>query len=155
MLTFFEKQARVGKVYSATVDFTAISGTSEVPFLLFKNPSGSGKTAQIKYMKIGDNSEGYGAEFKLYSMPTITDNGTSVSIVNHLIGGSASSMEVYLSSTASANGTFIEPFFMPCADKPEEYARSYWVDEGGLVLLTVEPEISNLPCMAEFTWWEE
>lgn len=95
-------------VFSAVGERTGV-GTSEVPVILLKNPSGSGKVLSIdQILLINRHTVSSLVIFRCYSSPTITANGTAVSIPTLDIGsGNTTVAEAYQSPTISANGTLM------------------------------------------------
>lgn len=95
-------------VFSAVGERTGV-GTSEVPVMLLKNPSGSGKVLSInQILLINRHTVSSLVIFRCYSSPTITANGTAISIPTLDIGsGNTTVAEAYQSPTISANGTLM------------------------------------------------
>lgn len=103
-----------GKGYVADTGFVTISGTSENDIFLLKNPSGSGKTVRIKHIcsSIVATVTGDGHRLKLYAGPTITSDGTALTINKFSSSQSASSMEAYYAPTISSRGTDVIGYFV-------------------------------------------
>ncbi len=102
-LTSFNAQS---KVFSAqTPAITA--GTTETPFLLLRNPNASGKTVKIYKM----NFIGTGL-FRMYSLPTITVNGTTVAPqLRKITSGAQGNVGLATTlPTATSNGTLLQTY---------------------------------------------
>lgn len=94
------------KLFGAAAQRTGI-GTSELNVMLFRNPSGSGKTVKLKRL-IYNNSHTVSSNLRIrvYVDPTVSSDGTGVTEVALDIGsGNTPGAEVFSSPTTSANGT--------------------------------------------------
>jgi hypothetical protein len=64
-----------GKGFSTTTPVIAIAGSSETPFLLLKNPSGSTITVYLDTIRISSGTVGKTYFVRVYRDPTETTNG--------------------------------------------------------------------------------
>ncbi len=142
--------------FSLTTDFISISGTTETPHVLIKNPSSSIKSIEITSIKLGDDSESYGSTFRIYSNATVTTNGTALTTVNNLFTASASASisEAYKLPTVSSNGSLHEVVLLPSDHPPKGIGRIFVIEPGNNLFITVENGISNLKSMVEIYWLE-
>lgn len=87
---------------------TAI-GTTELPVLLFRNPTGSTKTVRPKqFMFTNRHTVSSFIIYRIYASPTVTTTGTTLTEVSTNIGaGVTPSADSFSSPTISANGTLI------------------------------------------------
>lgn len=95
------------QVYSASFDYN-LANTGEKLALYLNNPSGSTKIVKLIDLTIGlTNTVSSQAIFRMYVNPTITANGTAVTISPAYIGASqpTATALVYSGPSASANGT--------------------------------------------------
>jgi len=124
-----EHEVRVEAAFTTTTDFTNISGTTETPFMLFRNPSGSGLLAMLTHFSGGTNDSGSRTVFRFYMTPTITATGTALGICNTYLKASptASVMEAYKNPTTSSNGTLMNPLILPADSQSRGLNRLYWV----------------------------
>lgn len=102
------------KLYAVCGSRTAI-GTTELPVVLFRNPSGSTRTIKIKRI-IGNNSHTVtsGIRFRVYVNPTVSVNGTALTGVALDVGsGNSPSADAFRSPTVSANGSQIADITAP------------------------------------------
>jgi hypothetical protein len=102
-----------GLAFIATTPNLTISGLTEVPYMLIRNPNASGKNVDLEemYFSMVAGISGSGAQFKLYRDATVTTNGTTVAI-NKRVKNQANSAVALVTTapTVSANGTLIESF---------------------------------------------
>jgi hypothetical protein len=100
-----------GKGFSLVAEILPAVAT-ETPILLIKNPNGSSVTLKVLQLILGllasvGSATGNNSVFRLYLDPTITVNGTVVTISNlySKTGAPASVMTAFSSPTVTANGT--------------------------------------------------
>jgi len=83
-----------------------VSGTNEVDILLLQNLSGNTKTIFIQTTLLNSLSAGKQLTYRFYKNPTITANGTLLTISNsNFESANSSEMVSYSSPTISARGT--------------------------------------------------
>lgn len=147
-----------GKVFSFGTNLINM-GVAETPFLLFNNPVGSGKIISLLRIVIGANgNQSSGSIFRFYFNPTITVNGTTLSIVNNRVGSSLTSIATAFSQpTASSNGTFAFPRVFPNAFGSVEIDLSWKpiLQAGVSALVTVAAAANNTPVHISFVWSEK
>lgn len=106
----WQKACSDGKGFSVTTNHVLIASTGDLPFLLIKNTNGSGKNIRIRnvYSAIEENEN----EFFVYihSNPTITANGTVLTIAKMLTSGGASIATAFRAPTVSNLGTIVAFF---------------------------------------------
>lgn len=98
-------------VFSATYAKTGI-GTTELPHLFIKNPSGSGKTANLLSITIQNvHTVSSWVRVRVYVNPTTSANGTAVGRNTLDVGsGKTASCTAFQTPTVSVNGTQIFDF---------------------------------------------
>jgi hypothetical protein len=99
-----------GDIFSAVIaDYQAVDG-AEHPHLLIKNPSNSTCVIRIISLEYTVTVSGsVNASFRHYMNPTITSNGTAltiVPIVADAVTGTTSQAQLFLKPTLSSNGTY-------------------------------------------------
>lgn len=94
------KNAELSKCFVATTN-NILKGTAESPFILLSNPNGSGKTVFVHEISFS----GAGT-FRIYLLPTVTANGTSIPPYNKRItsGTQGNVALLFHTPTVSANG---------------------------------------------------
>lgn len=99
------------KGFSVVSEVLPLAATETAVFLV-KNPSGSGKKLKLNLMLLGllqsvGSATGNQDAFRLYLDPTITANGTALTINNlySQTGAPATVMTAFFSPTVTANGT--------------------------------------------------
>lgn len=102
------------KLFITTLEYT-ITASTESPVLLIKNPSGSGKILKLQKIELANiHTVSSFIRFRLYKAPTITTNGTALTISSTNVGGSGSTvMQAYSAPTISANGTRLATWATP------------------------------------------
>jgi len=99
-----------GTLYSIVFTWTNVGTTEKNLFHLY-NPSASGKTIKItKMIMTNFDTVGSFCWFRVYHTPTITGNGTGLTIVNRKIASAptASIANAYRDPTTSSVGTLME-----------------------------------------------
>lgn len=145
---------REGFTFSASTDFITISGTSETPVFLLKNV-GSTRLIQLYSLAFGADSNSSRAIFKFYAQPTITSNGTTVTVRNNYIGHTQGTVaETYHSPTISANGTFVTALLLGSSQNTFIAVRSIIIPPGVNILATVQNSQNNTPVIISPLWRE-
>src|SRR5688572_21991043 len=104
MKRFLHDEVEEGDCY--IINTNDMGGTTgEVPRLLLTNPSTSKRRLRIYKIKEGVTTSTGNCIFRYYKNPTVTSNGTPMTINNLLIKSDApsSSMLAYVSPTISDN----------------------------------------------------
>jgi hypothetical protein len=106
-----ELDVATGRGFSVVSEVLPLAAT-ETPVFLIKNPNGSGKKLKVSLLILGispsvGSATGNTDLFRLYADPTITTNGTALTINNldTQTGPPASSMTAFFSPTIASNGT--------------------------------------------------
>lgn len=95
--------------FSASTGRLALTGTTETPLALFRNPNGSGKIVRFQKIYFGPTLGNNYCEYKLYINPTITANGTTVTPVGGRQTGQAAAIALVTHTpTISANGSLFK-----------------------------------------------
>lgn len=94
--------------FAVSAERTAI-GTTELPVLLFRNPTGSTKTIRpTQFIFTNRHTVSSFMVYRIYASPTVTTTGTGLTEVSTNLGaGITPSAEAFSSPTISANGTLI------------------------------------------------
>ena len=98
------------KLYSMGTDISAATSNVNNPLVLFRNPSGSGKTIYIYKISFATDVANVNINAKIWSDPTVTSNGSAITVGSRYIGGGASAAVSLLTSlpTVSSSGTQLE-----------------------------------------------
>lgn len=151
----WERTTLTGKAYVVTTNAVVVSGTSEVAFLLLKNPASSGKTVRIKKILFGLENAGSLSTYRIYRDPTITANGITLASVNLLKGGSASVLTAFRSPTISANGTLMIADNLTSHNPDHDPDLGFIISQNENILLTVDPATTNMQHMVTIYFMEE
>jgi len=100
------------QTFSASASINAALSGTDNPILLLKNPSGSGRVMYISKISLGASVTNVSIECKIYSNPTITLNGTSLTTRQRNIGNSpaSGSITAFTLPTLSVLGNQISAF---------------------------------------------
>ncbi len=134
------------QAYVSTTDLNSISGTSEHNYMLITNPSSSGKKVMITHFSSGLNSATTRSLLRVYSTPTITTNGTALTVVNTYIKTSPISevVKIYKDPTISARGTLMDMQVNP-SDAPSRGMNRYLIlDEGKSLLCSMQNSVTGI-----------
>ena len=133
-----------------------VSGTSETAFLYLKNPSASDKDALVTHFKFGTDASSVRSLIRIYSNPTVTANGKSLTIANTLIKSSppSSSMEAYKLPTTTSFGSVLNLDINPNNSPSKGLNRWYWVEPGNSLLITAENSVGNAQSFSDIYWME-
>lgn len=148
------------KLFGAAAQRTGI-GTSELNVLLFRNPSGSGKTVKLKRL-IYNNSHTVSSQLRIrvYVDATVTSAGTGVTEVALDIGsGNTPGAEVFSSPTTSANGTQILDLLTlggaSAQDGKFEFSEGCQLRENHNLLVTAISDGTNRVANISIVWEED
>lgn len=124
--------------------------------ILLTNPSGSGKTLLLSKFVSTGYGKSIGATWRLYDNPTITANGTALTLINRKLGSSVTSdMNVYYDPTISARGTLLQS--ISASDNMTtiiDVKFSIHVPANRSVLLTLDVNAKNYPVGFNAAWAE-
>jgi hypothetical protein len=135
-------------------------GTTELPVVYFRNPSGSSRTVKIRQI-IANNSHtvSSGIRFRVYVNPTVSANGTALTEVALDIGsGNTPSADAFSSPTVSANGSQIADLsaaaFLTSTSVNLVPSDGLQLRANNTILITAVADGSSR--VANITiWWEE
>lgn len=146
--------------FATSTGINSVAASAETAYFLLKNPTGSNKVLRLFLMRIGHQATTASTTmaYRLYANPTITANGTALTIVNQRIvsGASATAMQAFRSPTISANGSLMTEFMtfgqtpFPEINFPHYIA----IDANNSVLVTVQSSGLNVPSAVSAVWAE-
>lgn len=148
--------ADAGKVFSTNWEVSAI-GTTEIPIVLFRNPSGSGKTIKLIRLTISNlHTVTSFIRVRAYGAPTVTSDGTGLDENCTKFGGSAGSAQAFSSPTISANGTRIAQWVIPAFSNALiiPLDQFFILPENVTVLLTGQADGTNRILGGSLIWAE-
>jgi len=148
----------LGYLYSIALSLNMSTAGNDNPLILLKNPSGSGKRIYLYKANLGIDVVNVLSNFKIYSNPTITDNGTSQTPVNLFIGGGfgASAMNVYSIPTISNLGTIFQTYEVGQNNNSYDGIQDFSVQiaPNNNILLAANPGSNNRQGTITLTWAE-
>jgi hypothetical protein len=143
------------RAYQTTCEYEMNSTSTEYPIILVRNPSGSGKKIFIKDIYFTClNGSGKNAILRIYSSPTVTANGTTLTPHSMFIGGGAPTATTLVTTvpTVTANGTKISV----AASTNEQATLTYnWglvLAENNSLLLTGQGSGNNTVVTINIIW---
>lgn len=134
------------------------ANTGEQDLILFRNPTGSGKTVYINKINVGEIDTITRFRIRVYQKPTITAVGTAGTTFSLQIKGSPATAAalVYTLPTISARGTRIRSYSQAdTGSKWEDFQYGISLAEGFDMLITGDTDASNKVLFASFYWREE
>lgn len=148
--------ALYGQNFAFVTTFITISGQLETDFVLFRNPSGSGKIIRLHDIDyIYNKGAGIGI-VRIYLNPTITSDGTPLNINNKYINYPNSPIaQAYLSPITTAKGTIRKTFGQSAVGTySEEQHLGLIMPANSTLLLTVQPAANNTDHSMYMDWSE-
>lgn len=148
--------ADAAKVFSTNWEVSAI-GTTEIPLVLFRNPSGSGKTVKLMRLTLSNlHTVTSFIRVRGYGSPTITSDGTALDENCTKFGASAGSAQAFSSPTISANGTRIAQWVIPAFSNALIIPLEQWfiLPETATVLITGQADGTNRVLGGSLIWSE-
>lgn len=149
----------LGYVYGVAANIAAATSGTHNPLLYIKNPSGSGKQLYLYRMTTGITVANVFMNFRLYANPTVSANGTALTISNRDIGHAwgASAMQAYSVPTVTSLGTAIHANWVigqntNSIDGVESFALH--VEANSTILLTGNPSSNNREAAIYIAWAE-
>lgn len=130
----------LGHTFGITTDYVS-TGTGENPFLLIRNPAGSGKTMRIDRLIFGIPSGG-SSVYRCYMSPTVTTTGTEVFPVGHRQTGQSTPVcRFFVTPTTSAFGSKFFSTRIDTNSVPFDYTYDYsrLLEPGFDLLVTAQP----------------
>lgn len=151
------------KLYYISENFNLAASGTEARAFLIRNPNGSGKIIRLTDLQvILTNTVGAIAIVRMYHGPTITANGTALTIRNASHGGSpgATGMNAYSGPTISANGTRILSGTITSGtsggrDLILPFDGSIAIHPNNNLLITGQPDGTNRAMELTLRWSEE
>jgi hypothetical protein len=160
--TFSQFLASEGDLYSIVRDATPALA-AESNFILLKNPNASGvilyifKIISVAISSLG-SATGVESVVRLYSNPTITANGTAMTINNQLIGSADTSLATAFSvPTTTANGNLIRVYAVGSQGLTTLYSQEDFValQANNNLLVTVQGTVNGPSEVAVNVVWGE
>lgn len=151
--SFGQILAEQGKMFTATTNAVAVSGTGEVDFLLLNNPAGSGKTLLVNLFLPSLESTVFASTFRVYKDPVITNNGIALTITNRKNGGPASVMQAFRQPVISNRGTLL---YMQSTVETINFNMNMemHINPGESCLITADPTSNNTNHIVTAVWAE-
>lgn len=147
-----------GKTFSATTGLVSVGTTNETPVFLFKNPSGSGVNAIITHFRVGADSEVTRVIKRIYAKPTVTGDGTALTIVNMKVKDANDAVAVcgaYKSPTVSANGSGLSTTILPADMVTAGLEHTLVIEPGAYILVTLKHNtVSGASLHVDLKWIE-
>ncbi len=147
------------RLYSLGIDVSLMTSGTANPAILIRNPANSGKNIYIYKIAGGVQVANVSVIFTLYSMPTISSNGSTIAISSRFInsGAGASAMLITSLPTASALGTSLMSSVATQNSNSVVIVSEFSIGiaPGGSLLITGNPTSSSRTASFEVAWAEE
>lgn len=137
----FQTVSLAGKGYNVAA-FLPTTLTTEFDLLLFKNTSAAAGTLVRLYeqvVAIPDSAANTRSVIRVYRNPTITTNGTALTIAGLRTGQAATVAQAFSSPTISARGTLVQIYGVTNSPVVREINLSRYVEPGDSILFTCTP----------------
>lgn len=143
--------------YQTTYEVTLPNGGVEANVVLFRNPNGSGKKVYIRNITFS-NTQGAGKSvtMRVYANPTVTANGTVLSVVSMNVGGGAVFPVILTntSPTTSSRGTKLNVLAQTNEQGTMDYDWGLIVNANNSLLITGTGTANNIPMVLNVIWSE-
>lgn len=152
------EQVSAGKIFCAALQANSGNSGVDTPMLYLKNPTGSGKSLYVWKIQAGTSITNTSVIFKVFKNPTITVDGTSLTIVNRYIGSGATSIaNAFSKPTASSNGTLMSALTQGQNSNALIFADDYSikVDPGNSIIVTASPSSNIREMLVTAIWMEQ
>jgi len=153
-----EAYSLMEKAFVVTTNLITIPTNAETPFLLIKNPTGSGKILRIFEITVGLLFNNQNGIFRIYKNPTIISDGLSLSISNNRIysGSISSNMQAFSLPTTSLNGTMLSGFPIQQNSSMQRLPvlATLILNEQNNILITIDNAANNMPSIINTNWLE-
>ena len=142
--------------FTVSTQFITVSGTTETPILLLKNPSANTVRFLISHFVAGTDSATARTIWRAYKNCTTSDDGTALPIenANFADDAEASKMEAFKLPTVTDNGSFMNMKIFPNNGPSGGVSRWYRVPPGKNCLVTIENSIANAKSFADIYFVE-
>lgn len=146
-----------GRGYAATTNVLTLATNPEQTFVLFKNPSGSGKLVRVWRIIFGTSSNKPNV-FRIYRNATVTAVGTALAVNNLKLGGTANSGLVYKIPTTTSFGTLLTPIILLGSPAGStlvvDFDLSGYITANENLLITIDPTDISLSFFVTVYWVE-
>lgn len=141
----------------ATGLINAASTGSDNPLLLVNNPNASGKTLYLNDIVLGISTTNRAVNFQVFATPTVTANGSAVTIVNNSIGNATASVAtIFTLPSVSASGSLLRSFANGQNTLAFPYAinGAIQIPPNHKLLITGNPSANTTSVAISFSWTE-
>ena len=146
------------QAFISTYEATLAGGSGEKDFVLIENPVASGFDTRIKSFTLAIRSNSTNATFRIYKQPTVTANGTPLTIANFRDNASTGVVNTYSVPTISARGNRFGTFDLNSSGTGAvglDMELALFLLEGEFLLVTVEQYTNNRVFSFNVAWAEE
>lgn len=146
-----------GYLFSAATSYTCPTSGAHNPVIYFRNPTGSGKNIFIVSILANVNVTNVLVEYRLYSSPTVSANGSTLDAYQRNIGDSTTASALVTTvPTVTSNGNLLIDTNSGQNNPPMEMLHDYTVGvkPNNSILFTCEPGSNNRMITVTFVWAE-
>lgn len=134
----WQKRSFEGKGFIVTTDEITIAPTTERDFVLIKNPTASGKLHRVNELTVTLRSESQDTTIRIYKNPTVTTNGTALTVRNVRTSGNMPVSQVFSLPTISARGQLVAAYSRNADSLDRKLDLALYLEQGESFLITVE-----------------
>lgn len=158
--TLFQRLCEDGKGFRTSTNGITIAGATETGFVLLRNPSGSGVTVRFNKIFLGlgllaiSSNRGM---FRFYRAPTITTNGTALTVSKIKTSQSqATAINAYSAPIVTSFGTLVAAFNLK--GENGQFVRhgdlTIFLEAGSDKLITFQGNVGGLDAIFGADWVE-
>ncbi len=143
-----------GCAFNVSTGQVTLAATTETPLLYIANGSTNSASIGSFLRKFVNTTSGHTTYFKHYFNPTVSANGTALSIVNLRNGNGVptSTMNAYLEPTVSSNGSLLSNIEAGNTQVVSEMPLI--IDPGFSLLITATTQAISDVVICELSWFE-
>lgn len=153
----WQNLSRNGSGFTTITGFVTIAGTTEVDFMLLKNPGASGILCRFsEFIMSIQTATAQRSVIRFYRQPTITDNGTPLTISKVLsTGAQTTALTAFQTPTISDRGSLIQMFIIDNVTYQRNQELGRFLTQNSNLLITVQGTLTNIEHNIVAVWAEE
>jgi hypothetical protein len=145
-------------LYSIGLDLNMAAAGTDNPLVLMRNPTGSGKKIAVWRVQCGSTVTNVGVEFKIFSSPTVTANGSSVTVYPRNVNNAQAAAVALITSlpTISASGNPLSFLSVGQNSNSIIFADDFslYLQPNSSILITGSPSSNNRNASLTIVWAE-
>lgn len=148
---------RAGKGFTVVLPPTIVANATETDMLYLVNPVGSGKKLRCYFIAFGFNgtSTDKSTLFRLYRNPTVTVNGTALTVKKLKTSGNTPVILAYSAPTVTVRGTLCSLGNFDFTGTKFDLNLGIYIEAGESALITLTPQVPNKEHFIVPFWLED